>query len=210
MYFPKSQIEPNLYTNGEEYVLFTTKLPYKGYYYKTSKGSAYTGKTPQDGPSILLIINPYATQEDISSGETISGEPPRINYVISNVENDSITNQYYSLNPQSQNRSIPQYNPTIPTQQNKDLGVFSRYFCKKTNELIYLEINQKTFNQLQSRDPKIAWDLYIPLTTLWYIKGDKEKTYKANKGLIGLIEQNQKWYGFSKYLKEDFLKYYSA
>ena len=79
---------------------------------------------------------------------------------------------------------------------------------KKNNELIYIEIDKNTFNLLQSRSNTIAWDLYTPLSTLWYIKGNKEQIYKANKGLISLIEQNQKWYGFSKYLKEDFLKYY--
>jgi hypothetical protein len=214
MYFPLSQIKSNLYTNGEEYVLFTTKEPYKGYYYETSSGKKYTGKVPQDGPNLLLILKPITQDkpfDNIPEDSKIISSPNFPQNLSNIIEVDQINPLAINYNVKNtQNRSLPQYNPTIPTQQNKDLGVFSRYFCKKTNELIYLEINQKTFNQLQSRDPKIAWDLYIPLTTLWYIKGDKEKTYKANKGLISLIEQNQKWYGFSKYLKEDFLKYYSA
>ena len=32
MYFPKSQIKLNLYTNGEEYILNTTQEVYKGYF----------------------------------------------------------------------------------------------------------------------------------------------------------------------------------
>ena len=55
MYFPKSQIKSNLYTNGGEYVLSTTKQDYKGYYYEVSTGQKFTGKTPQDGPNISLI-----------------------------------------------------------------------------------------------------------------------------------------------------------
>jgi hypothetical protein len=36
MYFPKSQITPNQYTNGGEYALSTTEEEYIGYYYLTS------------------------------------------------------------------------------------------------------------------------------------------------------------------------------
>jgi hypothetical protein len=108
----------------------------------------------------------------------------------------------------SQNRSLPQYNPTTPTQKDISLGVFQRFFCKKNNELIYIEINQSTYSQLKARSSQIAWDLYTPLDTLWYIKGNREKVYNTNKNLISLIEQKQKWYGFSQYLKEDFSKYY--
>ncbi len=33
-----------------------TQEEYKGYYYKISSGKLYTGKTPKDGPNILLTI----------------------------------------------------------------------------------------------------------------------------------------------------------
>ena len=47
MYYPKSQIKPNLYTSGNEYALESTpNNSYKGHYYKTSIGKSYTGKTP--------------------------------------------------------------------------------------------------------------------------------------------------------------------
>jgi hypothetical protein len=206
MYFPKSQIKPNLYTNGGEYILSTTKNEYKGYYYEISSGKKYTGKTPQDGPNILLLISTI-TLKPIPSNLESSG-----NIIF---PTDSPNPIIYPTDPFNEtisktlpNRYLPQFNPTLPTDKDKSLGVFSRYFCKKTNELIYLEIDKQTYYSLSSRSSTIAWDLYIPLTTLWYIKGDEEKTYKANKGLISIIEQRQQWYGFSKYLKEDFLKYY--
>ena len=56
MYYPKSQIKPNLYTNGGEFILSTTKEDYKGNYYTVSNGKKYTGKNPQDKPNILLIV----------------------------------------------------------------------------------------------------------------------------------------------------------
>jgi hypothetical protein len=53
-YYPKSQVKTDLYTNGGQYVLSTTQEEYTGYYYEISTGQKYTGKNPQQGPSILL------------------------------------------------------------------------------------------------------------------------------------------------------------
>ena len=209
MYFPKSQIKSNLYTNGGEYILSTTKNEYKGYYYEISNGRKYTGKTPQDGPNILLLISTI-TLKPTPSNPQPSESPSNIIF-----PTDSSNPIIYSTDPFNEtisktlpNRYLPQYNPTAPTQKDISLGVFQRFFCKKNNELIYVEINQSTYSQLKARSSQIAWDLYTPLDTLWYIKGNREKVYNTNKNLISLIEQKQKWYGFSQYFKEDFSKYY--
>jgi hypothetical protein len=196
MYLPASQIKPNLYTNGGEYVLSTTKEEYKGYYYQASNGNAYTGKTPQDGFNILLIKP--TTNKYYAPQEGAEPESTQIQYI----EPD----QYKNPAPIA-TRIIPPYNITKPTPADEQTGAFTRYFCKKTNENIYLEINRETYNQLKSKDPKIAWDLYTPQSLVWYIKGDKEKVYTTNRNLTLLLEQQQQWYGFSQYLKEDFSKY---
>ena len=54
-YYPKSQIITNLYTNGNELFLQSDGSPYAGFYYKTSNGSYFSGKTPQDIPSVKLL-----------------------------------------------------------------------------------------------------------------------------------------------------------
>ena len=200
MYFPKSQIKPNLYTNGGEYILSTTQQDYTGYYYETSSGQRYTGKTPQDGVNIPLLSpntksNPSPTN-------------PLEDFPIELVDEESNLN-YLNIQPFPYNiRFIPQSTPTTPTQQDQNLGIFQRYFCKKNNELKYLEIDKPTHDKLKSKQQDIAWDLYTPISTLWYIKGNKEQTYKANKGLVTLIEQKQKWYGFTQWFQDKFLKYY--
>lgn len=193
MYFPKSQIKPNLYTNGGEYTLSTTKQDYKGYYYEVSTGQKFTGKTPQDGSNILLTSTLQSPQ--IQSPEY---QPINLIQFIGDIPPNSTI---YS-------RSIPQPNPTTPTDQDIELGVYTRYFCKKNNELKYMEIDKPTHDKLKSKQQDIAWDLYTPISTLWYIKGNKEQTYKANKGLISLIERDQKWYGFTQWFQDKFLKYY--
>ena len=56
-YFPLSQIKTNLYTNGYEFTTNVTDTTnsYSGYYWRTSEGKYYTGKTPQDLPTQELF-----------------------------------------------------------------------------------------------------------------------------------------------------------
>jgi hypothetical protein len=197
MYFPKSQIKPNLYTNGGEYILSTTKQDYKGYYYKVSSGQQYTGKTPQDGANILLLLANKLQFPNPNPSNPLESFPIELT-------DDEDNLNYFNIKSTSSNiRALPQPNPTFPTQSEQDLGVYTRYFCKKNNELKYMEIDKTTFQKLNSKSNDIAWDLYTPISTLWYISGDSG-SYKANKGLISLIEKNQKWYGFTQWFKEKF------
>jgi hypothetical protein len=213
-YYPKSQIKSGLYTSGDEYTLTPPPNnfnadPYVGYYYQVSNGNKYTGKTPQDGPSSPLYS---LNLDDLSLNNSTTGIPlPTINYYVSPFSaQESINNNQYlkTTNNFPTPRTIPQFNLTLPTQNDYSLGVFSRYFCKKNNENRYLEIDQPTYQDLNIKKPTIAWDLYTPITTLWYLTGNKDTIYKANKGLISLIEKDQKWYGFSQYFKDNFLQYY--
>jgi hypothetical protein len=208
-YYPKSQIKSGLYTNGGEYTLFpppnnADAISYVGYYYQISNGTRFTGKTPQDGPSQVL----YPVYI-ISSNTSIPEFTQTIVYNDFSLFDNTTNNQYTRIkNSVPNTRIVPPFNLTLPTQSDYDLGVFSRYFCKKNNENKYIEIDQTTYQDLNSKKSTIAWDLYTPLTTLWYLTGDKNTVAKANKGLVNLIEQNQKWYGFSHYLKDNFTQYY--
>ena len=50
-YYPKSQIKENQYTNGGEFIIVSTQENYMGYYWLTSKGEYFTGKTPEELPT---------------------------------------------------------------------------------------------------------------------------------------------------------------
>jgi hypothetical protein len=192
MYYPKSQIKPNLYTNGGEYALSTTGEEYIGYYYKVSNGQFYTGENPQRGPNIQLIT--------ISPTSTVNNQIAPVLSQIVTIPN--------SNNISLPTRAIPQFNPNVPTQQEKQNGQYTRYFCKRNNELKYIEINLDTFTLLSTQSPQIAWDLYTPASVLWQIQGNKNTVYASNQASVSLIEKNLQWYGFSQYFKGDFLKYY--
>jgi hypothetical protein len=196
MYYPKSQIKTNLYTNGNLLSLSTTQESYTGYYYETSTGQQYTGKTPQDGPNILLQTANFITNPEVENQFT----PPEEIVLLP-------SSDYTDPNPLTV-RIIPIFNPTLPTDQDKVNGQFNRYFCKKNNEIKYLEIDKNTYQQLLQKDSKIAWDLYTPAIVLWVIQGDQTQVFNSNKATVQALEQNLPWYGFTQYFQDKFLKYY--
>ena len=209
-YYPKSQIKTNLYTNGNEYIFPITEEEYIGYYYEVSTGDTFTGKNPNDGPNERIILDDHPirglTPDITTGGNEVKGTiyPPETpNGVI-----QKLGHGYYPGEPQFNYRSTPTPIQTRPTKKDYDLGVFSRYIVKKNNENIYLEINKEQFIKFQNRDEDVAWDLYTPKEILWQIKGDKTQTYTTNKNIIELVENRDKWYGFTQWFKDRFLKYY--
>ncbi len=201
MYYPKSQYIGNLYTDGAQYVIATSGESYKGYYFKTFNNELYTGKTPEDGiPQLLIESDEPASNSATSISTTSITQPLYISM--------SGFTSYNNNTPEI--RYLPQSNPTLPTPDDYKQGVFTRYFCKKTNELKYIEIDQKTYSKLASQSNDIAWDLYIPQSIDWYITGDMEKTYNLNKSIVNMIETEEKWYGFSQYFKQNFAKYFAT
>ena len=191
-YFPQFQVKTNLFSNGE-FALVGNQEIYYGPYWKTSTGKYFTGKTPQDLPTreiIPIAQSPVAT-DDIESTPSLDG----IDY-----NNILITTQPYS--------NIPQYNPTQPTQQDYQNGEFTRYFCKKTNELIYIEIDQSQYDRLISKNPDILWQLYSPFNLPWQITGNQEQVARTNKNIVELTSQRLRLPKFGDYLNNNYLKYY--
>ena len=57
MYYPKSQITANLYTNGSEYIILSNGRDYIGYYFTTSDNKIFSGRNPNDKPNFELSLN---------------------------------------------------------------------------------------------------------------------------------------------------------
>ena len=194
MYFPESQITPNQYTNGGEFQIKSTGQNYAGYYFITSTGQRYTGRNQNDNPvleltsliSDLINTNPnlpeVTTLEDITYNNIIAA-PTSIIYK-------------------------PTYNPNVPTQQDYQVGEYRRYFCKKTNEILYLEINQSTFDKLVAQSPDIYWQYYLPFFLPWNLTGNKEQVATVNRNIVLLTMKDFSLPQFDAYLKFDFTKYY--
>ena len=209
-YYPKSQIITNLNTNGGELV-YTNGQEYIGYYWKNSKGQFFSGKTPQEKPNNKLVEIIYNEDSFLTKNvATIALFPSDPDPMLPNINSSIDILGYAKLKTINVNQKIflPYYSPNIPTQQDYQIGEFRRYFCKKTNEIIYLEINKETYNKLVAQDPQILWQLYRPFNLPWLISGKKENVFKVNKNITELISTKGNFPMLSEYLKNDYIKYY--
>jgi hypothetical protein len=188
MYYPKSYITPNLYSNGE-FLLAGSNTIYTGYYFKVLTGKTYTGRYPNDGEQLELIPLQSNNSEESTEADFIT-----------DLRFDSPNFTYSTINKIS-----PTTTPTIsvrpfypsPTQQDYKLGEFTRYFSKKVNEDLYVETEVLTKNVL-----------YIGFSLPWSITGDKDSTYNLNKRIVELKEEQLNINGLGAFLKFNYIQYY--
>lgn len=199
-YYPKNRIITNLYTNGNEYAIESTGQVYKGHYHKLYTGELFTGKTPEDKPVEKLINLPNVPGElhsDVNFTPVYTSEVAYGNLEYLNVINPSLTpkNIPYPIVPQ-------------PTPQDYQIGEFRRYFAKKINEAKFIEINKDTYDNLNSQNSSWLWELYQVFFIPWSITGDKQTVAKTNQNIVMLTMQRLKLYGFDKFLKNNYTKFW--
>ena len=198
-YVPKNRIQTNLYTAGEEFYIPKINPNYIGYYYKLYTGEYFTGKNPDDKPNnTLLLIEDYNQSSKRGNQTYIINNNP--NYVYGSLKNIDLKSTI----------STPQLFYTQPTKQNYKLGEFRRYFCKKRNEFIYLEISQEDYKELTQQSSTIDFKNWAPFNIPWTLVGEAKQVYYTNQNITLLKEKNNSFYGFSKYLREEYLKYYKS
>jgi len=199
-YIPKNRIQPNLYTAGDEYFIPGTNPNYVGFYYALYTGEKYTGKNQNDKPNYRLVpIEEYNIQAE--------NNPTKVE-VLNNYEN-LVYGELRNIN-----NSITVYSPqlyyTQPTEDNYKLGEFQRFFCKKRNEFVYLEISESDYNKLIQQDTTIYYYNWVPFSISWTLTGERDKVYYINRNMVLLEEKNKNFYGLGRYLQDDYLKYYKS
>jgi len=193
MYFPKNKIKTGLNSNGD-LVYKDSKIPYYGIYFETYSGKYYAGETPNYANLVELILS-----DDLQS-EKNQKENPNQDLYTQDLRFGSVSKSTYSKQintPQDSPIQLPPtYSTTSPTPQDIVNGSYVKYFAKKTNEFIYIEISSNTFNKLRSQDPTILWQLYDSLSMIYSTTSTIANTKSAT-----LIEKNNQWLGFVDYLK---------
>ena len=203
MYYPLSQINPNLYTNGDEFVYADpskNNQPYTGNYFATSDGKFFTGKTPQDVPTNELVrIVETSTNESIV--DIIGDYPFGINPSTIGYPPSILLSQVSKESPRI---SIP-----FPTQGDYATGEFQRYFLKKRTDYTYLEVDQLTYENIDTQNPNSQYELYQGKAITWILTGKLLEVYKINYNITELVEKQDEWLGFSRFFKNNFTKYFS-
>lgn len=201
MYFPLSQITTDLYTPGDELFTISNAQPYEGFYFKTSDGKFYTGKTPNDGPNLILVKERIQSETDAEVGNPGAyTDAANFNVFPPEYANATSIKSDIGLPPSS---SI-----NYPTEDDYEVGEYQRYYLKRNNGYSYKEIDFNTFTLYKNKDPQVQYFLYQPITATWNITGEAIDVYKVNKNIIKNVQQNNGWEGFINYFKYRFLKYY--
>ena len=203
MYFPKSQITTNLYTNGREYVYIGTEKEYIGFYFKTSNGKYYTGKNPNDPPVQELVVPNSSVVNDAEEGEIGNYSQEAALYLVP---------EAYALASNLGFNSTPPKPPTqtikLPTEEDYNLGEYQRYFTSKDNEIRYTEIDKEQYEKFKNEEPDVDYPLYTAFKLPWVISGNRNQTFNINKNTVTRIQSNLKLIGFQSYFKDKYDKYF--
>lgn len=203
-YIPLNKIITNLYTDGTEYQLASSGVVYVGFYHKKYNGEIITGKT-QNSPnkSPLTPINTKVSNalQNETSFSTMYIDDISFPLVEEYLD---IANLDYT----SQTKELPSQFYPKPNPEDYALGTFTRYFCVKVNQPIYLELSKETYNFLVNHDPNYLWEPYIPFKTQWTLVGDRREVYNTNRNMVLLLEKRLKVIGLQRFLNENYLKFY--
>jgi len=199
MYYPKSQIVPNLYTNGEEYVYAVNSKEYIGHYFATADGKFFTGKNPNNKPNQRLT--PLSSTPENNDPTIQSEYIPEDYYVINDY-------YYYAKGINIFNMGAPPPLPKssfpTPTQKDYEAGEIQRYFIKKYNEILYIEIDKEDYPKYAKRTQEVNSSLYLPFKLPWVITGNRKKAFKVNQASVNRIERSNSIQGFKSYFKGRF------
>ena len=217
-YIPLNKIVTNLYTNGEEYQFPNGGDEYVGFYYKLYTGEIKTGKTPNDLPNSQIII-PLKPLENTSSPKTLyipaftADDGPPFPSGMNDDNTIIMNNQAYTyLNNGGVVKdvilNIPNQSFPIPTNDDYKLGSFTRYFCVKSNENSYLEINKDTYKSLRGKFKGWDWVNYITFKIPWTLTGVEREVQQVNYNITTLQEERNSKPGFKLFLKYNYTKFY--
>jgi hypothetical protein len=202
-YYPKNRIQLNLYTNGDEYVYKASNTSYRGYYYKLYNGTFFTGKTPNDGDSQEIILATETPEVQVLS------QPDK--YLTKALDSTYDAVLYEELTSEVDfPKKVPYPQYPVPTAQDYKIGEFQRYFVKKVNVSVYMEVSQDTYNNVFNRSSNWDWQLYSPISIPWQITGLKDEVISVNSKIVALYERQNRIFGFGLFIEKTggYLKYY--
>ena len=217
MYVPKNRIKTNLYTAGNEFVVKSDKTQYTGFYHSLWTGRFFTGKTPNDDPTNEIIrqadvINSIwdRTTEEVEFQQYAENFDGLV-YLDQDQDMQMIMD-YNAITETdiSVTKIFPQQFFPTPSLEDYKLGSFTRYFAVKVNELIYLEINKKTYDLLKSESNTINFEMYQNFKIQWTLDGVEENVFDINRDQVLIAQQNIQRLGFTNFLQDDYLKFYRS
>lgn len=227
-YLPKHYIRTGQFAEPGNFITKTTGESYSGPYYQVATGQYFTGTNPQDSTTQELIpigvlettpgtapgqvsvafnldVPTYLDPKSLndlqeSGGFNYQVYQPTVVDAYTKVKN--YTSQYYD------SRILPYAVTPLPEEKDYRVGEYQRYFCKKTNEILYLELDQVQYNGIVQKNPKYFWEQYFAFTLPWTLTGNADEVYKTNQAIVLRKIKTLQLPMFDNYLRQDYLRYY--
>ena len=234
-YYPKSQIITNQYSQEGDndaikgiLVNENTSIPYTGFFWYTSKGEYFSGKTPDASVIEKLIIQSEDASEDSPSNVNsplkpfkskialFTGDPEPDIAGLADPSSPIKWNQTDVVSyMKSKDISIfspptsinPYHNPELPTENDYKLGTFLRYFVKNHPLKSYIEIDKSMFNKIIGKNRGVSYHQYQAFTIPWEITGKKSQVRQINQDMVDLTERTNNLIGLREYFTNKYLQY---
>lgn len=199
MYFPKSKIITDRYTNGGELFYKSSGAPYTGYYYILASGQVFSGKSPNDGQPQELTYTTNYNEKTPGEQDAFQTSPTSVfklfDFGTSKLPYDNIRKEK-QIQPPPTTLIEPVY--VLPTPSYPS---FRRYFVKRVNNVTFIEINEEQYNAFEQKDNSYNWPSYTPFFLPWTTGGAaRSDIQQTNQKIVFLTETKQKLYGLSQYI----------
>jgi hypothetical protein len=201
-YYPASKILTNQKTSGAEFLNSNGRV-YSGKYYLTFDGKAFSGPSPEVGPSEpLQKINEYPSSPILGS-LNITEQQKKELAIKTNVSPNRTLGKPVSYYPQ-------------PIESDYKRGYIIRYFTKKNNDTFVIEISEEEYNNIVDGTANYDIRIYQTQKILWKITGplnsQRQSQYNVIPGIIDtnkrLVETaNKTFLGILDYIGGDYAKF---
>lgn len=210
MYYPSSQIQTHLYSGGTLKIK-STQQPYVGFYWSTSTGKFFMGKSPDDIKSNIELIGPKnsSSPRDINFHEPEENITNKVQIFYSSLD----VNDYLKLNSSIDVKKLPQipiYIPSSPTKEDYENGKFTRFFCQQKNTTLFTEIDKSTFTKLSENSPEFDYKRFSYFKFFWTLTGPQNIVALKNKRTVDYVEIKNQASGLGQYLKYNYLLHYNS
>jgi hypothetical protein len=182
-YYPLTQITPNLYTSGKDFVN-PDGTPYVGRYYMTYDGKTYTGINPVVGTNVEL--SPVINSTTLGVGITVPLPDPTYTTAASK---NSVASKFQSK------ATLTELTPYYPFPISSDYakGYFTRYFAKNPSGPGYvIEISQEDWSLIQNGQVENNVVGYETIDMLWQLTGPLNDTRVSQYQIIGGVYDTNK------------------
>ena len=205
-YYPSFRVKTDLITNGSEYT--TSTGPYRGKYYLTYDGRAFTGPNPIVGPNEeLFSYDQYISTLADHSEDKIPLE----------IEKLVAANSGIKLKKDQGKRGAPTPYFPIPIESDYKKGYIMRSFIKKVNDMGFvIEISPEEYDNFQNGTVDYDVSYYLTYQIMWKLTGPLNNTrlgqYETRAGIIDtnkrLVENGNKTFlGLTDFIGGDYTKF---